>query len=145
MKMRTLSVLTTIAALGFVLSVAQAQDKPDATIKLHTGSVAVGVGYSWGGGTLTYKGKTYEVDVKGLSVGDVGASKAEASGEVYNLAKIADFDGNYTAAGAGATVGGGAGASIMKNQNGVTIKLVATTQGLKFTFAASGVDLKIKQ
>ena len=59
MKMRTLSVLTTIAALGFVLSVAQAQDKPDATIKLHTGSVAVGVGYSWGGGTLTYKGKTY--------------------------------------------------------------------------------------
>jgi hypothetical protein len=124
--------------------VARAEDQPDATIKLHGGSVAVGIGYSWGGGTLTYKGKTYEVEVKGLSVGDVGASDIQASGNVYHLAKLADFDGNYTAAAAGATVAGGASASIMK-QNGVEIRLVSTTEGLKFTFAAAGVDLKIKK
>jgi hypothetical protein len=145
MRMRTVTVLATIAALGFVLSTAQAEDTPDATIKLSGGSVAVGIGYSWGGGTLTYKGKTYEVEVKGLSVGDVGVSQVEASGNVYHLAKLSDFDGNYTAAGIGATIAGGASATAMKNQNGVVINLVSTTQGLKFTFAASGVDLKIKK
>jgi hypothetical protein len=136
--------LATIAMLG-LLSAARAEDKPDATLKLSAGSVAVGIGYSWGGGTLTYKGKTYDVEVNGLSAGDVGISKAEASGDVYHLAKLSDFDGNYTAAGTGATVGGGASASIMKNQNGVEIRLVATTQGVKFNFGAGGVSLKIKK
>ena len=37
-------------------------------------------GYSWEGGALTYQGKKYQVEVKGLSVGDVGITKAEASG-----------------------------------------------------------------
>jgi hypothetical protein len=145
MKVRTGGVLVTIAALGLLLSVAQAEEKPDATLKLSAGSVAAGVGYSWGSGTLTYQGKTYDIDVSGLSVGDVGASKVEASGSVYNLSKLADFDGNYTAAGAGATVAGGASALAMKNQNGVTVNLVSTTQGLKFALGAAGVSMKIKK
>jgi hypothetical protein len=144
MRMRTISMLATVAVLGF-LGAARAEDKPDATLKLSAGSVAAGFGYSWGGGTLTYKGKTYDVEVSGLSVGDVGISKAEASGEVYHLAKISDFDGNYTAAGTGATVAGGASATIMKNQNGVEVRLVSTTQGVKFTFGAGGVSMKIKK
>ena len=147
MKVRNMrmSMLGAIAALGLVLSVAQAADKPDATLKLSGGSVAIGIGYSWGSGTLTYKGKTYEVEVSGLSVGDVGASKVEASGEVYHLSKLADFDGTYSAATAGMTVAGGGSATAMKNGNGVTIHLLAAAQGLKFTLASSGVSLKIKK
>jgi hypothetical protein len=145
MRMRTISMLTTIAALGFLLSVARAEDKPDATLKLSGGSVAAGVGYTWGGGTLTYKGKTYQVELSGLSIADVGASKIEASGSVYHLNKLADFDGNYTAATAGVTIAGGGSATAMQNQNGVVINIVSTTQGLKFALAASGVSLKIKK
>jgi len=147
MKVRIMSmgILGAIAALGLVLSTARAADKPDATLKLSGGSVAAGIGYSWGSGTLKYKGKTYPVEVSGLSAGDVGASKTEASGDVFHLKKLADFDGTYTAATAGATVGGGASATIMKNQNGVTINLVSTSQGVKFSLAASGVSLKIKK
>src|SRR6185503_14075332 len=104
MRARTISILAAIGMLGFVLSTARAEDQPDGTLKLSGGSVAVGIGYSWEGGTLTYKGKTYQVEVKGLSVGDVGITKAEASGDVYHMAKLSDFDGNYTAAKAGATV-----------------------------------------
>jgi hypothetical protein len=33
----------------------------------------------------------------------------------------------------------------MRNQNGVTVELVATTQGVKLTLAASGVEMKIKK
>ncbi len=145
MKMRTLRVFTTIAALGFVLSVAQAADTPDATLKLSGGSMAAGVGVSWGSGTLTYKGKTYPISVTGLSIGEVGATKLEASGEVYHLNMLDDFDGNYTAAGAAATLAGGAGAVAMRNQNGVTVSLVSTTRGLKVALGAGGVSMRIKK
>jgi hypothetical protein len=137
----------TIAALSVVLSatVVSAKQKADATIKLTGGSVAAGVGLSWGSGTLTYKGKTYPIDVKGLSVGDVGVSKISASGTVYNLHSLDDFDGNYTAVGAGLTVAGGGSVATMQNQNKVKINLVSTTKGVKISLGGGGVDMKVKQ
>ena len=66
--------------------------------------MAAGVGLDWGSGTLTYKGKDYPVEVKGLSAGNVGATKIEASGKVYNLKALKDFDGNYTGVAAGACI-----------------------------------------
>ncbi len=33
----------------------------------------------------------------------------------------------------------------MKNQNGVTVELVTTTQGVKLALGGAGVDMKIKQ
>jgi len=145
--MRRTAFFITATALTLTLGGAFAaeDEKPDATLKLSAGSVAAGVGVNWGSGTLTYKGKEYPVDVKGLSVGDVGVSKIEASGKVYNLKKIEDFDGNYTALGAGAAVAGGGGVVTMKNQNGVKADLVATTQGVKFALGGGGVDMKIKK
>jgi hypothetical protein len=145
MKTRITIAWLAIATFGFVLSVASADDKPDATLKLSGGSVAAGIGYTWGGGTLTYKGKTYEVELSGLSIADVGATKIEAKGSVFHLNKLQDFDGNYTAATAGITIAGGGSATAMQNQNGVVIQIVSTTQGLKFALAASGVSLKVKK
>jgi hypothetical protein len=107
--------------------------------------VAAGIGFSWGSGTLTYQGKEYRVNVSGLSVGEVAISRATASGKVSNLKKVEDFDGNYTAGSVGATVGGGAGATIMKNQSGVVIELTSTTQGASVKLAASGVRLSIEK
>jgi hypothetical protein len=138
--------LVMAGVVGLVLGgSALAEDKaPDATLKLSGGSVAAGIGFSWGSGTLTYQGKEYKVSVTGLSVGDVGATKIEASGKVYDLKKISDFDGNYTAVAAGATVAGGGGVTSMRNQNGVTVNLVSTTQGVKFVLGAGGVGMQIK-
>jgi hypothetical protein len=124
------------------LATAQAKN-PDAKLTLTEGSVAVGIGYSWGKGTLTYQGKTYPVKVSGVSVGEVGVTRASAAGDVFNLKKLADFDGNYAAGGAQGTVGGGAGISAMKNQNGVVIELKSTTQGANLKLAAEGIKLSI--
>ena len=146
MRRMMMTTLMTLAALGLILQVARAEEKtPDATLRLHEGSVAAGIGFSWGGGTLTYKGKDYPVDVKGLSVGDVGITKIEATGKVYNLKSIGDFDGNYTGVAAGATAAGGGSVSTMRNQAGVTIDVIATTQGVKVVLGGGGVDLKIKK
>jgi len=135
-------------ALALCVASARGDEKktPDATVEFSGGSVAAGVGYSWGSGTLTYKGVKYPISVSGLSAGaTAGATTITASGSVYNLSKIDDFDGNYTSVGTGATVGGGAGVVTMKNQNGVVIDSVSTTQGLKLSLDAAGVKIKVKK
>jgi hypothetical protein len=138
--------LVVAATLTLPLSSALAKGKgPDATLQLSSGSVAAGIGFSWGGGTLTYRGKRYPVSVDGLSVGSVGISRASASGSVTNLKKLEDFNGTYTAVGAGATVGGGGSVSTMQNQNGVRVTLRSTSRGVKFTLGAAGVTMNIKQ
>jgi hypothetical protein len=123
---------------------ASAAEAPDATIEFTGGTVAAGVGYSWAKGTLQYEGKSYPVDLKGLSVAAIGAGSVKASGDVYHLAKLDDFNGNYTAVSAGVTVAGGGQATAMENQNGVVIKLRSTTQGLQFNLSVEGVALKLK-
>jgi hypothetical protein len=120
---------------------AQAADKsarPDATLRLSGGAVAAGVGISWGKGTLTYKGKQYPVSVSGLSLGKVGITKVTASGEVYNLKRLEDFEGNYTTATADITLAGGHSGVTMKNQNGVLVIVRETSKGIDLTIGASG-------
>jgi hypothetical protein len=121
------------------------EEKPNATLRLSGKSVAAGIGFSWGKGTLTYRGKDYPVSVNGLSLVKVGITKVTASGKVYNLKKLHDFDGNYTAAGAGMTLAGGGSAIAMKNQNGVRVVLGATTRGVDVTIGGAGVDMAIKK
>ena len=135
-----------IGSVAMGLSRARAQEeKHEGTVKISSGSVAAGVGFSWGGGVLTYQGKDYPFDVSGLSVADVGISKAEAAGTVSHLQKLEDFNGNYTGVSAGATVAGGGGGMALKNQNGVVLNLVGTTQGLKFKLGVDGVKITLKQ
>lgn len=139
--------LAVVGALVVFAGTGRAEEAktPDATIEFSGGSVAAGIGFSWGSGTLTYKGKRYPITVEGLSAGAVGATTVTASGSVHNLKKLEDFDGNYSALGVGATVGGGGGVSTMRNQNGVVIDAVSTTQGVKVAIAAGGVKMAIKK
>jgi len=135
-----------VLGLGLALTVRAAeQATPDATLELHGGSVAAGIGFSWGGGTLSYKGKQYNISADGFDVGSVGISNISAAGKVYNMKKLEDFNGNYTGVGAGAAAGGGGGAVVMQNQNGVKIELVSTSQGVKLSLAVGGVKMQIKQ
>jgi hypothetical protein len=130
--------------LASTLSLA-AGPAPDATVDFSAGSVAAGVGYTWGHGTLHYHGKDYRFSLKGLSVPAIGAERIQASGEVFHLGKVSDFSGNYTALSAGATVAGGASIAEMKNQNGAVIRVHSTTQGLDFNVSLDGVSIKLAQ
>jgi hypothetical protein len=130
------------ALVAALAGVSSAQDKK-ATLTLSDGSVAAGIGFSWGKGTLAYAGKTYPVKVEGLSVGEVGVTRATAKGTVSNLTKIDDFSGNYVAVGGGATAAGGADVAVMRNQNGVVIELQSTTQGASLKLGAEGLRLTL--
>jgi hypothetical protein len=146
--MRRFVVACALVGLCLPVGIASAKHKgaaPSATIQLSGGSVAAGVGLSWAKGTLTYKGKKYPLTVNGLDVGTVGLSNVTASGKVYDMHSLEDFNGNYTALQAGATIGGGGGGLRMRNQNGVVVNLSATTRGLKFTIGTSGVSMSVKE
>jgi len=135
-----------VLAVGAFVAPVWAEDKaPDATLTLSEGTVAAGVGWSWGNGTLNYKGQSYRVKIDGLSVAEVGITKASASGTVYNLKSIDDFDGVYAAAGAEGTAGKGAGVSSLRNSKGVVINLKSETKGANVKVAAEGLKLKLEK
>ena len=145
--MKRLLAVVLVVALALVWSLAAVAEekKPDATLKFSEGSVAVGVGWSWGKGSLNYKGKEHAFKVKGLSVGEIGITKAEATGRVFNLKKLEDFDGLYAAAGAEGTIALGAGETAMKNKKGVVIYVSPLTKGVNFKLAAEGVNFSLEK
>ena len=135
--------LVVVGSLISALAGGIAAQGQQATLTLSGGSIAAGIGFSWGKGTLTFEGRTYPVKVEGLAVGEVGVTRATAAGTVSTLTKLADCAGNYVAAGAGATAAGGADLTVMRNQHGVVIELTSTTQGASLKFGAQGIRLTL--
>jgi hypothetical protein len=122
---------------------AWAADDTTGTITIESKSLGLGLGYTWGEGVLQFRGRTYPFTVTGFSVGDVGLSRTFAKGEVYNLKSVDDFSGLFMAAEASATLGGGAGATAMRNQRNVQLVWTATNQGLRVALAPTGLELRL--
>jgi hypothetical protein len=149
--------LTLVAAI--FVSAAAAEDNaaappiPDQSIPsgylwFSGGSAAIGIGYTWGHGTLynSKDQKQYKFKLSGVSIVDVGAAGISAEGEVYNLSGPADLSGNYSAVTAGVTViEGGSVAYLKNNKNGVVIKLHSQTGGLRFNLSANGMQITLQQ
>jgi len=137
--------LVVLSTLFCVAGVATAKDdRPAATLEFVERGVALGFGVSWGEGTLTFKGKSYPFKIQGLSINDIGISKVKATGKVFDLDKIEDFNGSYHAVGSEATMGKGVGAIMLKNENGVSIQIIILSKGARATLSFGGAELKLK-
>jgi len=119
---------------------------PSGYVWLSGGSVALGIGYTWGHGTLYYSKdqSQYKFKLAGVSVADVGGAGITAEGEVYNLGNPADLAGEYSAVTAGLTVIAGGSVAYLKNDKGVVIKLHSQTGGLRFNLSANGVRITLQ-
>lgn len=118
-----------------------AQDKaPSGTVRIEQVQVAfIGSG-NLGGGTLNFRGKSYDFTVGGLGVGGFGVSRMVATGEVYDLEDAADFPGAYVQGRYGAAVGTvSAGELWLQNTNGVTLHLKAEREGLAISLGGDAV------
>ena len=85
LKSKWLLALGCLAVFSMAMAAEQA---PSGTVKLTSKSVAVGIGVTWGDGTLTFGGKPQAFSVEGLSVVDLGVSDVTTSGEVFNLKNV---------------------------------------------------------
>jgi hypothetical protein len=154
MKLARLTMTGVLALSALVISIAPtialaqsttAAARPDATATFTTTSIAVGVGYSWGTGVLRYRGRNYPFKVGGLSALGLGASSVQGTAEIYNLGQISDFDGLYGAASASATAGTeGVGTGILRNTDGVELRLNTHSEGLQLNLAISGVTIELE-
>lgn len=118
----------------------------DASISLEIYKAGLILGGSGGSGTLHYKGKSYAVEVGGISVGaTIGFSKAELIGQVYNLKQLSDIEGTYTVTTAGLAVAGGAKVAELRNSKGVLLKVQGKQIGLELSLDLSGLQITLKK
>jgi hypothetical protein len=141
--------ITTCAAAMMVLSIlaagAVAQNaKPSGSVSIHQVQVAfIGSGGA-GGGTLRFGGRSYSFKLGGLGIGGIGVSRLDATGSVYNLTRLEDFDGVYGQARTGWAAGKkGKGEMWLQNPNGVYLHLRAQRKGLSLSLGADGMVIKL--
>ena len=125
-----------------VLAPISAPATPDATLTISGGVVALGIGYEWAHGILTYQGRTFPFRVRGMSVMDIGAAKIRGTGEVFNLKSVADFEGRYAGTTFGSAVSRGESLALIKNANGVAIRARSTVSGIRFNFSGDGFRIQ---
>lgn len=139
-------ILTIALTLGLPLAAQTAiAAEPDATVTLSGGRVGAGLGYSWGKGVLHYQGRDYPFRIVGLAAGDLGVAKVHATGEVYNLAKVSDFQGKYNVLSAGVSAGNGATAAVEQNKKGVEMHLHSLASGLHLNLGIEGLTARFDQ
>ena len=148
MRMGALASSLFLATAAFALPAVAAKDPgttsaPDGTVLISAKAADIGVGATWGGGTLHYHGRSYHFTVKGVDVAAVGFSTISGRGRVYDLKHLHDFDGTYAAADGEATVGSGLGGQVLKNGNGVELRIDDFTKGARLAGAAQGIELHL--
>jgi hypothetical protein len=119
--------------------------KVSGKITMESKNIAFGIGYSWGKGVFTmHDGTTHDFSVRGLSVVDVGVTRFEAAGEVFNLVEAKDLEGVFVAGEAGATLVGGGSYIILRNRNGVVMKLKSSQTGVRLSLSGEGIKVKLR-
>ncbi|MBL8710234.1 MAG: hypothetical protein JNL25_13650 [Rhodospirillaceae bacterium] len=143
---RGLAMAMTVAMMMLIVAAgpASAEDlTPTGSVTISQVQIAfIGSG-NLGGGTLAFNGGQYEFTIGGLGVGGIGISKMKATGTVYNLKNVDDFDGAYVQARYGMAVGGAGGGELwLQNTDGVVLQLKTERVGLTLSLGGDAVYIK---
>jgi hypothetical protein len=136
--------LAAAAMLATAVTGPAAAADPSGTVTISQVQIAFLVSGNVGGGTLRFKGRSYDFTLGGLGYGGLGASKIEASGEVYNLTRVEDFEGAYAQGRHGAVAGKDqvGGDFWLYNTNGVEIRLRSRREGYALSLGGDAVYIK---
>jgi hypothetical protein len=83
------------------------------------------------------------VSLDGVKPGGIGYGHLKFSGNVYNLTKLEDFDGDYFSTEASAALVEGKGGFWMKNDKGVSIHLSGSSEGVAPGLGVEGVGVSL--
>ena len=142
---RLMGSLVAVGAMTLAGGVATAETpkKPVAQVSIDETQFGFIIGGSTGGGVLTYEGKQHPFKMGGISLGaNIGVSNFSATGQVYDMTDVTQFEGTYARLTGSVALGGGMGDMTLRNENGVIMSLRGTTQGIQLNAGASGVTVK---
>jgi hypothetical protein len=144
--MRLLSGLrANLIALAAAAAVSSAAHADSGSIRLSFVKGGWFIGGSAGSGTLNFKGRSYPLSIGGVSYGlTFGGSQTNLTGRVTNIRRASDVAGVYGAAGAGAAVGAGAQAIVLRNEKGATLTLSGRQVGLIASADLSGLAIALR-
>ncbi len=110
------------------------------TIKARVTTVGFIVGVRWGEGTLTLNDESqHKFTGSGAKLLETGVAEVTFKGNVYNLEKLEDFEGDYAAVSGGLTVIKGiVGGAVLSNGNCVYIHAKAESEGIRLSAPAPG-------
>ena len=150
--MRALTLCFTTAFLGVLLlqpakaaKTVAGSATPTATLELASEQMRLIQGGTAGKGTLHYNGKDYIFTFKTSSAG-LGAkavTSVKATGKVYGLQRIEDFEGKYTSIVKGIIAGSSQARAKYKNDKDVTIELVGTVKGAGLSLGGGLATIKL--
>ncbi|MCD4781753.1 MAG: hypothetical protein K8S27_14585 [Candidatus Omnitrophica bacterium] len=138
--------LSGCASKKYMVEEAALNKGPSATLNLTIKEMALVIGGETGEGTLRYEGQDYPFTLKGLQWGSISKVSYQATGNVYHLEKLEDFEGMYFQAQASLAVGrvGKSGLFLM-NRRGVTMHLgTKEEKGFALTLGRAGIKVKLK-
>ncbi|MGB7912096.1 MAG: hypothetical protein WCF59_07700 [Desulfobaccales bacterium] len=140
-----LSLITAVflvaAVTSFSLGEKEAKSYPVGEVTIRTERVSLGIGYTWGHGTLRYKGKEYKFKVKGLNLIGLGFTTLRAKGEVYNMKSLSEFPGTYYGVEGGATLIKESAGLVIKNSKGVLLNLKTEQKGASLRLGDQGLNI----
>lgn len=130
---------------GYAISVQPPADVVG-EIDIKSTSVSLIVGIDWGKGSLKLKdGSSHKLKVRGLSLGGAGIAKLDANGYVYNLKNYKDIEGTYRTMRIGLTMVEGGTSMIMKNKNGVKIRMTSKEKGARLALGPQGLKIELAE
>ena len=127
------------------VSLASTARADEGTIRISVVKAGWVIGGSGGSGVLNFHGRSYPLQIGGISYGIVfGASQTDLRGRVRNIRRPSDVAGVYGAAGAGLAIGRGASAIVLTNQNGAILELSGRQVGLIANADLSGLAISMR-
>lgn len=106
---------------------------PSALMSVNGKSAAYQGALAMGNGELSFQGRRHRFKMTGVGAGGAGVVAFSATGQIYNLYRIQDFEGTYTGLSKGITLVNGNLKAKMTNERGVVIYLDGERQGLATT------------
>lgn len=98
-----------------------------ASVTVKITNVSLGVAINWGEGVLTFENRNHPFRVRGLGIVGVGGSSIDATGTVFNLDRLEDFEGSWAKID-GAAVLGRASSGGVSLSNGPSVMILTGSQ-----------------
>ena len=145
MGQRYAKILVLLIITGWTIIAEAQEEMPSGRLQYESTAFGLILGYNQGNGILTMDGKEYPFSIKGIKLATIGVSRIDATGVVYHLSRIDDFNGRYMMLEGSLTIALGGGNALLRNQHGVIISLQTLQKGVELTLGGGGLEITLDQ